>query len=51
MIDILPVFIKAVVFHHDGLLYMIENKEKNKFAVDDRFIEWCTVGPWFNLKK
>ena len=47
-IDIFTVFIKAVVFHHVGLLWMIEAKDKYQFSVDDHFIEWCTVGPWLN---
>ena len=50
-IDILPVFIKSVVFHHVGLSWMIETKDQYKFAVDDNFIELCTGGPWFNQTK
>ena len=23
-------------------------KEEPKLSVDDNFIEWCTIGPWFN---
>ena len=38
-IYILPVFIKAVVFHHVGLSYMIETKDKYKSSVEEYFIE------------
>ena len=38
-IDILPVFIKYVVFHNVDLLWMIETKEKYSFAVEEHFIE------------
>ena len=51
MIDILPVFIKDVVFNHVGLSWMIETKEKYKFVVDEHYIEWCTVVPCFNQEK
>ena len=47
-IYILPVFNKAVVFHRVGLLWIIETKEKYKFAVDEYFREWCRGGPYFN---
>ena len=39
MIDILPVFIKAVVFYHVGLSWMIETEQKYKFSVEENFIE------------
>ena len=29
-------------------LWMTENKEQYKFAVDNHLIEWCTGGLWFN---
>ena len=38
-IDILPVFINAVVFHHVGLWRMIEIKEQYKIFLGERFIE------------
>ena len=47
-IDILPIFIKAVVFHHVGLSWMILPKKHNKLSVEEQFIEWCTGGPWVN---
>ena len=46
--QILPVFIKYVVFNHVGLSWMIEMEEKYYFAVDGHDEEWCTGGPWFN---
>ena len=30
-------FIKAVVFHHVGLLWMIETEEQYNFAVDEHY--------------
>ena len=47
-IDIFLVFIKAAVFHHVGLSWMILTKEKYEFYVEEPFIEWFTGGPWFN---
>ena len=46
--EILPVFIKAFVFHHVGLSWMIETKEQINFAVDKQYVYWCTGGTWFN---
>ena len=43
----LPVFIKAVVFHHFDLPWMILTKEKYTFSVEEHFIEWCTGVPCF----
>ena len=36
------------MFHHVGLLWKIETKEKYILAVEEHFIEWCTGGLWFN---
>ena len=36
------------MFHHVGLLWTIETREKYKLSIEDHFIERCTVGPWFN---
>ena len=47
-IEILTVFIKAVVFHHVGLSRMILTKEKYEFSFKEIFIEWCTGVPRFN---
>ena len=33
--DIIPVFIKAIVFNHVGISYIIKSKEKIEFPVDD----------------
>ena len=41
-IDILPVFIKDVVFYHVCLSYMIKTNEKYTFAIEANFMEWCT---------
>ena len=41
-------FTKSVVFHHVGLSWPIQTKEQKKFAVEEQFIEWCTVGKWLN---
>ena len=38
------------MFHHVGLSWMIETKEKYAFAVEEHFIEQCKVGPFFNKK-
>ena len=35
------------MFHHISLLWMIETKEKYTFYVEEHYIEWCTVVPWF----
>ena len=37
MKEILPVFIKTVVFHHVGFSWMIETKDKIHFAVDEQY--------------
>ena len=37
----LTYFIKAVVFHHVSLSWMIETKKKNNFAVDEHYGELC----------
>ena len=42
----LPVFIKAVVFHHVGFSWMISMKEQYDFYVDEHDEEWCPRGPW-----
>ena len=47
-IDILPVFIKAIVFHHVGLSWMIETRYQYDFSVDKYFPCWCTIGPRYN---
>ena len=47
-IDILLVFIKAVVFRYVGLSWVIITKKQYGFSVEEHFIEWCTGGPWFN---
>ena len=44
----IPVFIKAVVFHHVGSSWMIKTKGKYDFSVDAHYALWCTVWPWFN---
>ena len=38
------------MFNCVGLFWMIETKEQYKFTVDDRFIECCKGGPWFNQR-
>ena len=42
------IFIKAVVFNHVGLSWMILNKDQYEFSVEQKFIEWCTGVPWFH---
>ena len=41
---ILPVFIKAAVFHHVGISWMIEMEEQCDFSVDGYYAKWCTRG-------
>ena len=41
-------FIKAVVFHHFVLSWMIATKENIDFAVDGKYVYWCIEGLWFN---
>ena len=50
MIDILPVFIKYVVFHQVDLLCIIETKDEYKFSFEEHYIEWCIRGQIFNKK-
>ena len=47
-IDILTFFIKAIVFNHVGLSWIILTKDQHEFYVEENYIEWCTGGPWFN---
>ena len=46
--EILPVFIKDVVFYHVCLSYMIESNEKYTFAIEEKFMELCTLLPCFH---
>ena len=48
-IDILPSFIKSIVFHLVGLSCLIETKDQYDFAVDEHFTPWCTGGSWYNI--
>ena len=47
-IDILPDFIKAVVFHHVTFSLMVETKEQYTFSVEENCVEWRTRVLWFN---
>ena len=49
-IDILPVFIKAILFHRVGLSWVIQTKNIYDFAVDEHFPCWCTTEPWYYKK-
>ena len=43
--DIIPVFIKAVVFHRVCLSLIIQTKEKIWFDVDENISHFCMYGP------
>ena len=45
MLDIVPVIIGSVVFHHAGLLWVIETTEKYDFSVDEKFLPCCIGDP------
>ena len=38
------------MFHHVGILWMTVTKYKISFAVDEQYVERCTVGPCSNDK-
>ena len=40
-------FIKAVLFHHIGISWVIATKEKINFSFYEQYGNWCTVGIWF----
>ena len=46
-IDIIPFFIKPVVFHNVGISWMIQTKEKFYPSSDETF-RWYTGGLWYN---
>ena len=45
---IIPVFIRAILFHRVGILWMIQTKEKIDFSDDENLSCWCKYGPWYN---
>ena len=47
-IDILPIFIRDVLFHRVGFYWVILTREQYEFYLEENFIEWCTGGPYFN---
>ena len=47
-IDILSVLIKSFLFHHVGLSWMLETKDKYDYAVDENNSLWLTGGSWYN---
>ena len=42
------IFIKSVVFHHVGLSWMIQTKEKIEFYADEIVSHCCKYEPWYN---
>ena len=46
--DIITVFIKAVVFNHVYLPWLIQTKEQNLFGADEEFLCWCKYGTQYN---
>ena len=47
-IYIVQFFIKASVFHHVGLSWMIQTNYQIYYSVHEPFPCWCTGGPWYN---
>ena len=41
-------FIKAVMFYHVRLSWMVNIDKQYKFDQEENYYEWCKGGPWFN---
>ena len=46
--DIITNFIFNAMFHHFGMLWIIENHEQLKYDMDIQNSYWMTGGPWYN---
>ena len=46
--DIIPVFIKAVLFHNIGLSCLIQSKEQIYFYLEKTCPHWSKYGTWYN---